>query len=84
MKIQEDGPRQMTRNGCIVRMIVKNNLNLTPVSTTPVVPVANFVVDTGGPPSLANIFANFQKKYEMTLMLFSGACPFKAKINCLL
>jgi hypothetical protein len=38
---------------------------LPPVSTTPAVPVAKFaafVVDTGGAPSLANIFKNFRKK----------------------
>ncbi len=29
--------------------------------------------DTGGAPRLANIFVNFSKKFEMTLMLFSGA-----------
>jgi hypothetical protein len=31
------------------------------------------VVDTGGAPSLANIYANFRKKFEITLMLFSEA-----------
>jgi hypothetical protein len=38
------------------------------------------VVDTGGAPSLANIYANlristliFEKKFEITLMLFSEA-----------
>jgi hypothetical protein len=49
--------------------------NLPPVSTTPSVPVAKFaagVNDTSGAPSLANISAN-SKKFEMTLMLFSGA-----------
>jgi hypothetical protein len=32
------------------------------------------VVDTGGAPSLANIFGNFSKKFEMTLTFFFGAC----------
>ncbi len=31
------------------------------------------VVDTGGAPRLANISANFRKKIEMVLILFSGA-----------
>jgi hypothetical protein len=31
------------------------------------------VIDTGGAPWLANISANFRKKFEMTLMLNSGA-----------
>jgi hypothetical protein len=42
------------------------------MSTTPSVPGAKFaagVTDTGGAPSLAN----FSKKIEVTLMLFSGA-----------
>jgi hypothetical protein len=48
--------------------------NLPPVSTTPTVPVAKFsagVVDTCGAPSLVNILQS-SKKFEMTLMLFSG------------
>ncbi len=57
---------------------------MPPVSTTPAVSVAKFaagvvdtsgkfatgVVDTGG--ALANISVDFPKKFEMTLMLFSG------------
>ncbi len=35
--------------------------------------IATGVVDISGAPWLANIFANFWKKFEMTLMLFSGA-----------
>ncbi len=31
------------------------------------------VVDSGGATLLANISANFRKKFELTLMLFSGA-----------
>ncbi len=60
--------------------------NLPPVSTTPAVPVAKFasgvvdtggkfttdVVDTDGAPGLANISAKFSKKFERTLVLFSG------------
>ncbi len=34
---------------------------------------ATGVVDTGGVPWLVNISANFRKKFEMTLVLFSGA-----------
>jgi hypothetical protein len=50
--------------------------NLLPVSTTPAVPMGKFtgrVVDTGGEQWLANISANFRKKFEMTLLLFSVA-----------
>ncbi len=61
--------------------------NLPPVSTTQGELVAKFaagvfdtsgkfaagVNDTGGAPWLANISANFRKKFEMILMLFSGA-----------
>ncbi len=54
---------------------------------------ATGVVDNGGAPWLANISVNFRKKFEMTLMLFSGAsgkvmkqkfswhCPFKASVQ---
>jgi hypothetical protein len=35
--------------------------------------IATGVVDTGGAHSLANISANFSGKFEMTLMLLSGA-----------
>ncbi len=31
------------------------------------------VLDTRGAPLIVNISANFRKKFEMTLMLFSGA-----------
>ncbi len=62
-------------------------VSLTPVSTTPAVPVAKFtagvvdtggkfatdVIDTGGASGLAIISANFRKKFEITLILFSGA-----------
>ncbi len=58
--------------------------NLPLLSTSPVVLVAEFsasvvdiggkfatsVVDTDGTPSLANIFANFQKIFKRALMLF--------------
>jgi hypothetical protein len=32
------------------------------------------VADTGGAPCHANISANFRTNFEITLMLFSGAC----------
>ncbi len=47
-----------------------------PVSTTLEKLVANFaagVIDTGGAPWLANISANFRKKFETVLMGYSGA-----------
>ncbi len=34
---------------------------------------ATSVVDTGGQPWAANISANFQKKFETALMVYSGA-----------
>ncbi len=48
--------------------------NLPLVSTIPAITVAKFaacVDDIGGAPSLTNISPNFQKKIEMTLLLFS-------------
>jgi hypothetical protein len=48
---------------------------LPPVLTTPAILVAKFaagIVVTGGAPRIVNISANFEK-FEMTLMLFSGA-----------
>ncbi len=50
--------------------------NLPPISTTLAELEAKFavgVVDTGGAPSLVNVSAYFRKKFEMTLVLFSGA-----------
>jgi hypothetical protein len=44
--------------------------NLPVVSTTPAVPVA--IIAAGGAPWLENISVNFQKKIEMTPMLFHG------------
>ncbi len=49
--------------------------NLPPASSTPAELVAKFatgVVDTGGAPWLANIFANFWKKFEMNKCYFQG------------
>ncbi len=60
--------------------------NLPPVATTLAKMVANFaagvvdtggkfatgVVDIGGAPLLANIFANFRKKFQTVLMGYSG------------
>jgi hypothetical protein len=34
---------------------------------------ATGIVGTCGAPCLANVFANFHKKFEVTLILFSGA-----------
>ena len=57
-------------------------ISLTPVANLPLVSttlaklVAKFaagVVDTGGAPLLANISANFRKKFETVLMGYSGA-----------
>jgi hypothetical protein len=55
--------------------------NLPPVSLIPAGNFATGVIDIGGKfntgvvgaPGLANISAEFSKKFEMTLMLFSGA-----------
>ena len=50
--------------------------NLPPVSTTLAKLVAKFaagIVDTGGAPRLANISANFRKKFETVRMGYSGA-----------
>jgi hypothetical protein len=77
------------RNGLngILRNLGETDTWKKPVSITPAVTVAKFaagdidtgskfatgVVDTGGAPLLANISANFRKKFDKTLMLFSGA-----------
>jgi hypothetical protein len=56
--------------------VVNTGGKLPPVSTTLAKLVAKFaagVVDTGGAPFLANISANFRKKFETVLMGYSGA-----------
>jgi hypothetical protein len=56
--------------------VVDTGGNLPPVSTTLTKLVAKFaagVVDTGGQPRDANISANFRKKFETALMVYSGA-----------
>ncbi len=70
--------------GKFATSIVDTGGYLLPVSTTPAVPVKKFaagdidtgatgVVDTGGAPSLHLYLREFLEKFEITLMLFSGA-----------
>ena len=56
--------------------VVDTGGNLPPVSTTLLILVAKFaagVVDTGGQPLAANISANYRKKFETALMVYSRA-----------
>jgi hypothetical protein len=69
-------PASLTPAANLPPVLLTSVANLPPVSTTQGELVAKFaagIIDTGGAPWLASIPANFRKKFEMILMLLSGA-----------